>query len=95
MWHAMHAEMKGFHEARDEHQGKLYRLLCVLDGSAPNRGLDAKVIALIFGGVKRVRSPMHASVYDKALEYRMDYLATRRIVTPAGIPPHPIKRRPI
>jgi hypothetical protein len=85
MWHAMHAEMRGFHEARDEHQGQLYRLLCVLDANAPDQGLDAKVLALIFGGVKRTRSAMSARVYGKALEYRADYLATRRIVLPAGV----------
>lgn len=86
MWHVMHAEMKGFHEARDEHDGQLYRLFCVLDGNAPDRGLDAKVVALIFGGVKRVRSAMDGRVYDEALAYRADYLATRRIARPADAP---------
>jgi hypothetical protein len=92
MWHAMHAEMKGFHEARDEHRGQLYRLFCVLDNNASDRGLDAEVVALIFGGVKRVRTAMGASVYDKALDHRTDYLATRRIALPAEVSIGPSKK---
>jgi hypothetical protein len=86
MWHAMHGEMKGFHEARDEHNGQLYRLFCVVDSQAPEHGLDAKVVALICGGVKRSRSAMDGGVYDEALGYREDYLATRRIALPMGAP---------
>jgi hypothetical protein len=88
----MHAEMKGFHEARDEHRGRLYRLFCVLDNNASDRGLDAKVVALIFGGVKRVRSAMSTSVYDKAIDHRADYLATRRIVLPVEVSASPTKK---
>ncbi len=86
MWHVMHGGMKGLHEARDEHDGHLYRVFCVLDSQAPEHGLDAKVVALICGGVKRVRSVMDESVYDEALRYRGDYLATRRIALPIGVP---------
>jgi len=86
MWHAMHGEMKGFHEARDEHDGQLYRLFCVVDSQAPEHGLDARVLALICGGVKRSRSAMDGGVYDDALGYRSDYTATRRIALPMGVP---------
>jgi hypothetical protein len=86
MWHVMHGEMKGFYEARDEHDGQLYRVFCVLDSQAPEHGLDAKALTLICGGAKPVRSPMDKSVYDEALTYREDYLATRRIVLPIGVP---------
>jgi len=48
-------------------------------------GLDAKALTLICGGAKQVRSPMDKGVYDEALAYREDYLATRRIVLPMGI----------
>jgi hypothetical protein len=85
MWHVMHGEMKGFYEARDEHDGQLYRVFCVLDSQAPEHGLDAKAFTLICGGAKPVRSPMDKSVYDEALTYRQDYLATRRIVLPMGV----------
>lgn len=85
MWHVMHGEMKGFYEARDEHDGQLYRVFCVLDSQAPEHGLDAKALTLICGGAKPVRSPMDKSVYAQALAYRGDYLATRRIVLPMGI----------
>ncbi len=61
-------------------------VFCVLDSQAPEHGLDAKVVALICGGVKRVRSAMDESVYDEALRYRGDYLATRRIALPMGVP---------
>jgi hypothetical protein len=85
MWHVMHGEMKGFYEARDEHDGQLYRMFCVLDSQAPEHGLDAKAFTLICGGAKLVRSPMDKGVYDEALAYREDYLATRRIVLPMGV----------
>jgi hypothetical protein len=85
MWHVMHGEMKGFYEARDEHDGQLYRMFCVLDSQAPEHGLDAKALTLICGGTKPVRSPMGKSVYEQALAYREDYLATRRIVLPMGV----------
>lgn len=86
MWHAMHGSMKGFHEARDEHDGRLYRLFCVVDSQAPEHGLDAKVVALLGGGIKPVRTAMDESVYDDARAYREDYRATRRILLPMGVP---------
>jgi len=86
MWHSMHDEMKGFYEARDEHDGKLYRLFCMVDRRAPEHGLDAPTVALICGGVKAVRAKMDQAVYDEALSCREDYLATRRILLPPGIP---------
>jgi hypothetical protein len=85
MWHAMHGEMKGIYEARDAHDGQLYRVFCILDSQASEHGLDAKVIVLVCGGAKRVRSVMDDSVYREALRYRTDYLATRRIALPMGI----------
>ncbi len=78
--------MKGFYEARDEHDGQLYRVFCVLDSQALEHGLDAKALTLICGGAKPVRRPMDKNVYDEALAYREDYLATRRIVLPMGVP---------
>lgn len=92
MWHVMHDEMRGFHEARDEHDGNLYRLFCVLDRHAPDHGLDAPVVALISGGVKRARTKMDAGIYKQALAYRKDYLATRRILLPPGIAPEVMGR---
>lgn len=83
----MHGTMKGFHEARDEHDGTLYRLFCVVDSQAPEHGLDAKAVVLISGGIKKVRTAMDAGVYDEAIRYRDDYQATRRIVLPMGAPP--------
>jgi hypothetical protein len=72
MWHVMHGAMKGFYEARDEHDGRLYRVFCVLDSHAPEHGLDAKALTLICGGAKPVRSPMDKSVYEQALAHRED-----------------------
>ncbi|HEY7932435.1 MAG TPA: hypothetical protein VID48_01305 [Solirubrobacteraceae bacterium] len=66
MWHVMHGQMKGFYEARDEHGDRLYRLFCVLDSQAPERGLDAKVLTLICGAAKPVRSPMSKRVRRSA-----------------------------
>ncbi len=87
MWHAMHGEMKGFHEARDAHNGQLYRLFCVLDRQAPEHGLDSRAVVIICGARKRARNAMGASVYRKALDCRADYLATRRIMLPTASPP--------
>ena len=78
--------MKGFHEARDEHDGRLYRLFCVVDRQAPDYGLDAPTVALICGGIKPTRTAMDDSVYAQASTYRADYLATRRILLPPGVP---------
>ena len=81
----MHGEMKGFYEARDAYDGQLYRLFCILDRQAPEHGLDARAIVLVCGGSKRARSAMGDNVYKEALDYRADYLATRRILLPTGI----------
>jgi hypothetical protein len=58
MWHAMHGDMKGLHEARDAHDGQLYRVFCLLDGRAPENGLDAQVLVLLSATVKHVGSAM-------------------------------------
>jgi hypothetical protein len=79
------SKKKGLYEARDGHDGVLYRVFCVLDSQAPEHGLDAKALTLVCGGAKPVRSPMDKSVYAQVLAYRQDYLATRRIVLGMGI----------
>ena len=66
-----------------------YRVFCVLDGRAPENGLDAKVLVLLSAAVKRVGSAMDRKAYEQALAYRADYLKTRRIALPAD----PSKRR--
>lgn len=88
LWHVMKREMKGFHEARDEHGDELHRLFCILDRNAPEYGLDAPTLVLVSGGHKRPRTAMKPAVYKQALAYKADYLATnpRRILLPAGIP---------
>jgi hypothetical protein len=60
-------------------------MFCVLDSQAPEHGLDAKALTLICSATKPLRSPMGKSVYEQALAYREDYLATRRIVLPMGV----------
>lgn len=88
LWHVMKKDMKGFHEARDEHGDELHRLFCILDRNAPDYGLDAPTLVLVSGGHKPSRTAMKPAVYKQALAYKDDYLATnpRRIVLPAGIP---------
>ena len=86
MWHVMHGAMKGFSEARDEHDSRLYRVFCVLDSHAPEHGLDAKALTLICGGAKPVRSPMDKSVYEQGAGLPLDFLATRRILLGTGVP---------
>jgi len=94
MWHAMKDDMKGFHEARDEHDGMLYRLFCFLDRHAEEHGLDAPALVLISGGEKKVQSRMDQSVYDQAKSYRKDYEATRRILLPPNVPASLMKKQP-
>jgi hypothetical protein len=83
MWHVMRDDMKGFHEARDEHDGTLYRLFACLDRTAAE-ALGAPAVVLICGGEKPVRSAMDARVYREARDGRSDYMATRRIRMPPG-----------
>ncbi len=80
MWHVMHGDMKGLHEARDEHDGALYRLFCVLDREAPAFGIARPSIILISGGVKPTGRDMAPKIYAAARSYRDDYLRTRRVV---------------
>jgi hypothetical protein len=94
MWHAMHDDMKGLHEARDAHDGRLYRVFCLLDSRAPENGLDAKALVLLGGAVKRVGSTMDRRAYDQALAYRANYLKTRRIALPADPSKHQPTTRP-
>jgi hypothetical protein len=83
MRHAMHGEMKGLHEARDAHDGWLYRVFCLLDSQAPENGLDAKALVLLSGAVKRVGSTTDRRTYAQALTHRASYLKARRIAPPA------------
>jgi hypothetical protein len=85
MWHVMRDDMKGFHEARDEHDGTLYRLFACLDRNSLDE-LGAPAVVLICGGEKPVRSAMDERVYRQARDCRRDYMATRRVRMPPGVP---------
>jgi hypothetical protein len=89
MWHVMKDDMKGFHEARDEHDGMLYRVFCVLDRHAQDHGLDAPLVVLISGGSKKVQTRMHQAIYVEAKSCRSDYDATRRRQVQASARPPP------
>lgn len=73
-WHAMKDEMGGFYEARDEHDGILYRLFVRFDRDAP--GLPHNAIVVIDGGHKPVGEEMHPAVYEKVRLMWALYLRT-------------------
>jgi hypothetical protein len=81
-WRAMHGSMRGLYEARDRHGNLLYRLFCVVDALAPAHGHAHKLVTLIDGGTKPVRSEMPARVYRQVVELADDYRATRRTSGP-------------
>lgn len=78
LWHAMHGSMKGIHEARDRHGDHLFRLFCVVDAKAVLYGHDWKLVTLIDGESKRVRSEMPGRVYRRVRHHRDDYVLHRR-----------------
>ncbi|HST42878.1 MAG TPA: hypothetical protein VLK58_25365 [Conexibacter sp.] len=84
LWHAMHGSMKGLHEARDRHGDRLYRLFCVVDAKAILYGHDRRLVTLIDGESKQVRSEMPERVYRRVRGHRDDYLHHRRS---APVPP--------
>jgi len=86
-WHAMHDDMAGIHEARDEHDGSLYRLFCVVDRAATQNGIPQPLVALLGGGIKADNDVMDAAVYSEIRGYRDIYVASnpRQIVLPPGV----------
>jgi hypothetical protein len=88
-WHAMHGLMSGLYEARDAHDGMLYRLFCVLDRKAPEHGLPRPAIAILCGGIKPEDQAMEHDVYGEALAAKDRYAASspRAYLPPPGIPP--------
>jgi len=74
-WHAMHGEMKGFFECRDQYDKWNYRLLCILDRDAPNCGLEAPALVMLTGGRKQEgHAELPAAVFDEARALRTQYL---------------------
>lgn len=72
-------DMSGIAEVRDKNRNLLYRLFCVVDTNAADRGLDGASIVLLDGGVKEVRTKMQQSVYRRIDARRKDYNKTRRV----------------
>lgn len=84
MWAVMEKDMAGLFEARDEHDGWLYRIFCVLD-----RDSHAKpTVVVISGGKKPERTVMESWIYKEAQRHRDGYTASRRI-DPKPWPPPP------
>lgn len=87
LWHAMSDDMSGIYEARDEHDGNLYRLFCVLDRAAIDNGISQPLVTLIGGGIKPDHTEMDPAIYAVMRERRDLYTASspRQIFLPPGI----------
>ncbi len=73
-WKAMRDDMTGWFEARDKHDGKLYRLFVIFDRDAP--GLGHSAIVVVGGGVKRDESAFTEEFYTRLRKLRDIYLST-------------------
>ncbi len=71
----MTGPMGGIYEARDKHGGTLYRLFCLLDRKAGDRGASGPLVVLLCGGQKAVRTVMPTDTYDDARVFRQHYLS--------------------
>jgi len=80
--------MSGIYAARDEHDGTLYRLFCLLDRKAPAHGLPRPALVVLMGDEKPDNTAMPQAVYDEVKEARDSYLASspRAYLPPPGIP---------
>lgn len=85
-WRLMHkpaskreVDLSGICEARDRHSNMLYRLFCVIDRDAPERGFAAPSLVLLDGVVKPIRMEVPQSEYRRIDRYRKDYRASHRV----------------
>jgi len=81
-------DMSGFHETRDEHDGQLYRLLCIIDRHAATKGCPNPVLAIIDGINKPVRTKVPDADYARIKRLGEDYRASnpRKVRRPLGLP---------
>jgi hypothetical protein len=79
-------DMTGFFETRDKHDKTLYRIICLLDRDAPDWQQKTPLVVALHGVAKPVETVVPDSEYEKAKNRRDDYLKTRRVVEPVGIP---------
>lgn len=86
-WQAMHTDMGGFFEARDQHGQMDYRVFCILDRNHHPR----PTVVLVSGGAKPDGTKMKAWVYREARAFRDEYNKSRRI---GGTPWPPQERKP-
>lgn len=86
-WKAMHTDMGGFFEARDQHEKMDYRVFCILDRNHHAR----PTVVLVSGGEKPDGTQMKAWIYEEARKFRDDYNKTRSV---GGAPWPPPKRKP-
>lgn len=85
-WKAMHTEMGGFFEARDQHDKTDYRVFCILDRNNHAR----PTVVVVSGGEKPDETEMKPWVYREARALRDEYNKSHRI----GGAPWPPPKRP-
>jgi hypothetical protein len=73
----MHGEMAGFHEVRVDHNGRHYRLFCVLERNGTEVGLDAPTLVIIDGMDKAFRTTFASADYERVRRLGEEY---RRLV---------------
>lgn len=81
-------DMSGFHEARDEHDGQLYRLICVIDRAAQKNGCPNPVLAVIDGVSKPARTAVPDREYERIKKVGEIYRKSnpRSVQRPLGLP---------
>jgi hypothetical protein len=75
-WQAMHGDMGGTFEARDEHDKMLYRLFCILDRDGPANDLDRPSVVLLGGAKKPLDTEVSPAIYATIVAYRDNYLGS-------------------
>jgi hypothetical protein len=70
-WEAMHGDMSGLYEVRvDGPARRHYRLFCVLDATAKDRG---RMLVVLDGDSKPFRTEMPEKVYKRVRKHRDEY----------------------
>ncbi len=89
-WHSMRdaegVDMGDYHEARDQHRGTNYRLICRFD-SAADALLGSPVLVLLHGASKPDRTALPSREYVAATQAWQRYRGEPRRCSPVSFPP--------
>lgn len=89
-WHSMknkRVDMGDYWEARDEHDKRLYRLICRFDSAAEHSELAHPVLVILLGASKADRTELSDSEYEECKRRWASYNRTPRRCTAVEFPP--------